>query len=99
MAKGISKIQFISDGFKDILQTAGTQTVVQEVTDEIKQKCVANFAAVSLDGTDADAAFNTEVKQATAAAYKGRFVGFVSTSDPYAVAAETEDKIMTRALS
>lgn len=99
MAKGIAKIQFISDGFRDILQTEGTQTVVQEVTESIKQNCVANFAAVSLDGVDADAAFNTEVKQATASQYRGRYVGFVSTSDPYAVAAETEDKIMTRALS
>lgn len=99
MAKGIAKIDFISDGFRDILQTAGTQQVVQEVTENIKQNCVANFAAVSLDGTDAEAAFHTEVKQATAAQYRGRFVGFVSTSDPYAVAAETEDKIMTRALT
>lgn len=98
MAKGIAKIEFISDGFRDILQTAGTQTVVQEVTESIRQNCVANYAAVSPDGVDADV-FNTEVKQATAAQYKGRFIGFVSTSDPYAVAAETEDKIMTRALS
>lgn len=98
MAKGIAKIEFISDGFRDILQTAGTQTVVQEVTESIRQNCVANYAAVSPEGVDADV-FNTEVKQATAAQYKGRFIGFVSTSDPYAVAAETEDKIMTRALS
>ena len=98
MAKGIAKIEFISDGFRDILQTAGTQTAVQEVTESIRQNCVANYAAVSPDGVDADV-FNTEVKQATAAQYKGRFIGFVSTSDPYAVAAETEDKIMTRALS
>lgn len=98
MAKGIAKIEFISDGFRDILQTAGTQTVVQEVTESIRQNCVANYAAVSPDGVDADV-FNTEVKQATAAQYKGRYVGFVSTSDPYAVLGETEDKIMTRALS
>ncbi len=98
MAKGIAKIEFISDGFKAILQTEGTQTVVQEVTENIKQNCVANYAAISPDGADADV-FNTEVKQATAPQYKGRYVGFVSTSDPYAVAAETEDKIMTRALS
>ena len=98
MAKGIAKIEFISDGFRDILQTAGTQTVVQEVTESIRQNCVANYAAVSPDGVDADV-FNTEVKQATAAQYKGRFIGFVSTSDPYAVLGETEDKIMTRALS
>ena len=98
MAKGIAKIQFISDGFKAILQTEGTHQVVSEVTESIKQNCVANYAAVSPDGVDADV-FNTEVKQATAAQYKSRYVGFVSTSDPYAVAAETEDKIMTRALS
>lgn len=98
MAKGIAKIEFISDGFKAILQTEGTQTVVSEVTENIKQNCVANYAAVSPDGVDPDV-FNTEVKSATAAQYKGRYVGFVSTSDPYAVAAETEDKIMTRALS
>ena len=99
MANGITKIQFISEGFRDILQTAGTQQVVQEVTESIKQNCVANFAAVSLDGTDAESAFHTEIKQANSAAYKGRFIGFVSTADPYAVLAETEDKIMTRALS
>lgn len=98
MAKGIAKLEFISDGFKAILQTEGTHQVVSEVTESIKQNCVANYAAVSPDGVDADV-FNTEVKQATAAQYKSRYVGFVSTSDPYAVAAETEDKIMTRALS
>lgn len=99
MAKGIAKLEFISDGFKAILQTEGTHQVVSEVTESIKQNCVTNYAAVSPDGVDADAAFHTEVKQATASQYKGRYVGFVSTSDPYAVAAETEDKIMTRALS
>lgn len=98
MAKRIAKIEFVSDGFAAILQTEGTQTVVSEVTENIKQNCVANYASISPEGADTDV-FNTEVKQATAAQYKGRYVGFVSTSDPYAVAAETEDTIMTRALS
>lgn len=98
MAKGIAKIEFISDGFAAILQTEGTQTVVSEVTEGIKQNCVANYAAISPEGADTDV-FNTEVKQATAAQYKGRFIGFVSTSDPYAVAAEAEDAVLTRALS
>lgn len=96
--KAIKRIEFINSGFIGILRSEGTQQVVSEVTESIKQNCVANYAAVSPDGVDADV-FNTEVKQATAAQYKSRYVGFVSTSDPYAVAAETEDKIMTRALS
>lgn len=97
--KGIAKIEFISDGFKDILQTAGTQQVVQEVTEDIKQKCVANFSVICPDGEDPETAFHTEVKQAHSAVYKGRFVGFVSTSDYYAVLGEAGDKIMTRALT
>lgn len=99
MAKtGIAKIEFISDGFKAILQTEGTREVVQEVTDSIKQNCEANYDAVSIDGVGPDT-FHSEVKPATASQYKSRYVGFVSTSDPYAVAAEVNDKVMTRALS
>lgn len=96
--KAIKRIEFINSGFIGILRSEGTQQVIQETTERIRQNAVANYAAVSPDGVDTDV-FNTEVKQATAAQYKGRYVGFVSTSDPYAVAAESEDKVLTRAIT
>lgn len=92
-----TRIVFNSEGFRQILLSEGCHEVVQQTTEQIRDRAVQNYAAVSPTGVDADAGIsaNTQV-----GGYGGgRFIGFVSTSDPYAVAAETEDKIMTRALS
>ena len=92
-----TRIVFNSEGFRQILLSDGCHELVQKTTEEIRDKAVQNYAAVSPDGVDADAGIlaNTQV-----GGYGGgRWIGFVSTADQYAAAAETEDKIMTRALS
>jgi hypothetical protein len=92
-----TRIVFNSEGFRQILLSDGCHELVQKTTEEIRDKAAQNYAAVSPNGVDADAGIsaNTQV-----GGYGGgRWIGFVSTADQYAAAAETEDKIMTRALS
>ena len=89
-----TRIVFNSDGFRQILQSEGCKEVVQQVTDNIRDKAVANYDAVTLDNVDASAGISSNVKQMPT-----RWVGFVSTSDKYAAMAEAYDSILTRALS
>ena len=93
---GISKIEFINTGFKEILQSTGTQEVVQQVTDSILNKAVANYAAVSPSVVDASAGFAASVINGGRAQ---RWMGFVSTTDKNSAAAESEDKVLTRAIT
>lgn len=94
MANAIKKIEFINTGFISILKSEGTQQVIQETTDRIYQNAVANYADVSPDSVDASAGFKSDVKMKPT-----RWVGFVTTTDSYATAAESEDKVLTRAIT
>ena len=92
--KAIKNIEFIDSGFIGILKSEGTQQVIQETTDRIYQNAVSNYETVSPSGVDAAAGFKTDVKlKAT------RWAGFVITTDQYAAAAESEDKVLTRAIT
>ena len=93
MAKEVMRLQFISSGFEGILKSDDARKVVEETTDKIRQNAVDNYAAVSPDSVDASAGFSSAVKQKAT-----RWVGFVSTNDSYASAAESEDKVLTRAI-
>lgn len=94
MAKnGIQKIEFISSGFQEILKSEGTQQVIQETTDAIYRNAVANYTGSS-DNANAEVGIKADVKLKPS-----RWVGFVSTTDNRAAAAEAEDKVLTRALS
>lgn len=92
--KAIKNIQFINSGFLGILRSEDTQKVIQETTDRIYQNAVANYAAVSPDGVDAAAGFKAEVKEKPT-----RWTGFVVAVDSYSAAAESEDKVLTRAIT
>ena len=92
-----TRIVFNSEGFRQILLSDGCHELVQKTTEEIRDKAVQNYAAVSPNGVDAEAGITARTQVGGYGG--GRWIGFVSTSDSYAVAAETEDKIMTRALS
>lgn len=65
---GIDKIEFISAGFKEILQSEGCQEVVQEVTDQI-----ANNARSLTD--------EVESTVVIAGHGQGRYIGLVSVPE------------------
>lgn len=91
------RIEFISAGFRQILTSEGCQELVQSTTDAIRDKAVANYAAVSPKGTDASEGIRSATQIGGYGG--GRWIGFVSTADEYAAAAESEDKILTRAVT
>lgn len=90
MASKNIRIQFNSDGFRQLLLSDGIRQVVQDTAEEICDKANANNER---GGTGFSA--STQV-----GGYGGgRWIGFVSATDKNASAAESEDKALTRALS
>lgn len=97
----IKNIEFINSGFIAILKSEGTQQIIQETTERIRQNAVANYAGVSPDSLskamdpsdDPNDGFSSTVKMMGT-----RCVGFV-TANGYASAAEAEDKVLTRAIT
>lgn len=88
------RIKFISSGFEGILKSDDTRKTVEEVTERIRQNAVDNYSAVASGGGDASAGFSSAVKlKAT------RWTGFVSTTDVNSAMAESEDKVLTRAIT
>lgn len=87
---GITKIEFIDAGFKAILTSEGCQEVVGQTAQSICDKANANN-----DRGGEGFRSSTQV-----GGYGGgRWIGFVTTTDQEAAAAESEDKALTRALS
>lgn len=91
---GFKNIEFIDAGFRAILKSEGTHELIQEITESIYQNAVANYDAVTLANVNASDGFLMEVKQK-----ETRWVGFVVATDKYAAAAESEDKVLTRAIT
>lgn len=84
------RIEFIGEGFGEILRSDGTRELVQQVTEDIGLKANGN-------NTRGGEGFKTSVEQS--GRYKNRrWVGFVSTTDKESVTAETEDGALTRAI-
>jgi hypothetical protein len=92
-----TRIVFNSEGFRQILLSDGCHELVQKTTEEIRDKAVQNYAAVSPNGVDAEAGITARTQVGGYGG--GRWIGFVSTADQYAAAAESEDTVLTRALS
>lgn len=92
-----TRIVFNSDGFRQILTSEGCRAVVQSATDTIKDKAVENYDAVIPDNVDASEGITARTQIGGYGG--GRWIGFVSTADKYAAAAESEDKILTRAVT
>lgn len=89
MIKGITKIEFNSQGFKDILFSPGTKELVQGVADKIQAEANAGIQEDS-EG------FSSNV---VAGGYGGgRYVGFVTSIDNNAAQAESEDKVLSKAV-
>lgn len=84
------RIEFISEGFKQILTSEGCHDIVEKTTQEICEKANGNNAR----GGDGFVA-STQI-----GGYGGgRWIGFVTASDKNASAAQSEDQALTRALS
>lgn len=92
-----TRIVFNSEGFRQILLSDGCHELVQKTTEEIRDKAVQNYAAVSPNGVDAESGITARTQVGGYGG--GRWIGFVSTADQYAAAAESEDTVLTRALS
>lgn len=89
MSKSV-RIEFIGEGFGEILRSAGTQELITSVTEEIGSKANSN-------NSRGGKGFSTSVEQS--GRYKNRrWVGFVSTTDKQSKIAETEDGALTRAV-
>ena len=85
-----TRIEFNSAGFREILLSDGCHELVQSITDEISTKANAN-------NTRGGEGFASSVQVGGYGG--GRWIGFVSTADQYASAAESEDTILTRAIT
>ena len=84
------RLEFIGEGFGEILRAEGTQNLVRNVTEEIGAKANEN-------NSRGGEGFRTSVEQS--GRYKNRrWVGFVSTTDKKSVIAETEDGALSRAV-
>lgn len=93
MAKQI-RLEFNSDGFREILTGAGVQSVVSETTQKIQAQANAN-AAGELDENSEGFSARTWLGGFGG----GRWVGSVSTTDHSTMVAEAENKALSRAVS
>ena len=85
-----TEIQFISAGFKAILECEETKQLVKSLGEEIQQKANANSG---LDGEDG---FSLDVWQGNYGG--GRWVASVTTTGKDSMIAESEDKALSRAV-
>ena len=83
------RLEFISDGFKQILESDGVRELVQETSDNIKDRANAN----NMRGGQG---FESNVIQGNYGG--GRWVGFVKSTDRESDIAESEDKALTGAV-
>ena len=93
MAKQI-RLEFNSDGFREILTGAGVQSAVSEATQKIQAQANANAAGDLAEGSDGFSA-----KTWLGGFGGGRWVGSVSTTDHSTMVAEAENKALSRAVS
>ena len=93
MAKQI-RIEFNSEGFREILTGAGVQSAVSEATKKIQAQANAN-AAGELDENSEGFSARTWLGGFGG----GRWVGSVSTTDHSTMVAEAENKALSRAVS
>lgn len=93
MAKQI-RLEFNSDGFKEILTGAGVQNLVSEATQKIQAQANANAAGELDEDSEGFSA-----KTWLGGFGGGRWVGSVSTTDHSTMVAEAENKALSRAVS
>lgn len=89
MAKQV-EIEFYSEGFEQILTSAGVMSAVQSVASQIKDRANANNAyggSGFYSGTKIGLAYGSQ-----------RALGFVYSSDKKSAKAESEDKALSGAV-
>lgn len=82
-----TKLVFNSPGFKAILNTDGTQKLVDGIAQEIAEKANANYGG---DG------FKVKTQKGNYGG--GRWISFVTATDKKSLEAESEESALTRAL-
>ena len=85
----IRKIEFVSTGFKEILNSSGVESEIRRQTEMVCERANANLEAES-EG------FKSEVFTGDG---QGRVVGVVYTTDHASRVAEAEDKALSRAVT
>lgn len=88
MIQGITKIDFISKGFRDILFSPGTKEMLQNLGDEIRDR--ANESLPDGEG------FVSNVQ--TGGYGGGRYIGYVRTDNSAAALEESENMTLTKAV-
>lgn len=83
-----TKIVFNSPGFKAILNTEGTQKLVEDVAQGIADKANSNYGGDGFQVTTRVGGYGG-----------GRWIGFVTATDKDSLKAESEGSALTRALS
>lgn len=83
---GVTKIEFINEGFRDVLQSEGVKDLITDLTNQVCANANANYGG---DG------FKTNVVMGSKAQ---RYIGFVYASDKESMIAESEDSALTRAI-
>lgn len=84
------KLEFFSEGFKQILNSDGVKALVQSKGDEICAKANANVGGIETDG------FKVTVMPGNYGG--GRWIAHVQAADYAAAVAEAENKALTRAV-
>lgn len=85
-----ARIEFISAGFRGILLSDGCRELIQQTTDEIRDRADAN-------NDRGGEGFSSTVQVGNYGG--GRWIGYVGTTDQASAIAEAEDKALTRALT
>ena len=83
------EIEFISDGFRQILMSDGVRSAVDAAASDIQARANAGLHEDSVG-------FSKQVRIGDYGG--GRWIGHVSTTDLATMVAEAEDKVLTRAV-
>lgn len=84
-----TRIEFNTDGFREILMGDGVKDAVESVTTDIQERANGNL-------TEESEGFRASVWQGGFGG--GRWIGTVSTTDLASKIAESEDKALSRAV-
>lgn len=83
------RLEFISDGFREILMSGEVQALVSSTTESIQAKANANL-------TEESEGFKAKTWQGGYGG--GRWIGTVSTTDHESMVAESENKALSKAV-
>lgn len=82
------RIEFNSEGFRQILTSEGCHELVQGITESIADRANANAGLESFRASTQLGGYGG-----------GRWIGFATATDKAAMVAEAEDKALTRAIT